>query len=70
MKAGDKVHWTESKRVGSGIRFTRRDGRLIAIFHGFVTVKYRGRFLTLPRESVRAEDQPSEISDIVKEMGR
>lgn len=60
---GDKVSYVVSKATGRGVRFTAREGKIIAIDGSAATVQARnGSCTTLPLDQLTPEGQPNALT--------
>jgi hypothetical protein len=60
---GDRVSYVVTKTTGRGVRFTAREGKIIAIDGGTATVQARnGTRTTLPFDLLTPEGQPNALT--------
>ena len=66
LQAGDRVHWTDLKRKGTGITMSTRRGRVESVHGPWVCI--RGRKDMVLRFNIRKDGEHTELTDSVKGM--
>lgn len=70
LVSGQTVTWTEmtSRKIGS-FRMTTKTGKVVRDGDPMVTVRYRGKEMTIRRSNLRTENQRTELTELVMSMG-
>jgi hypothetical protein len=71
LVSGQTVTWTEmTARKRGSFRLSTKTGKVVKDCGQMVVVRYRGKEMTILRSRLRTEDQRTELTEFVMEMGQ